>query len=92
AEKSPSPQPVETAILTETSSPSKAPGSHHCVLEDDTPKPNNEEDQLDQGLPQQNPLTNPAQVLTDNDPPTNLQADPAANTEQRPTVDGEHST
>ncbi|PNX64749.1 hypothetical protein L195_g062268, partial [Trifolium pratense] len=37
---------------------------------------------------------NPAQVLTDNDPPTNLQADPAANlsTEQRPTVDGEHST
>ncbi|CAJ2651849.1 unnamed protein product [Trifolium pratense] len=93
-EKSPSPQPVETAILTETSSPPKAPGSPHRVFEDDTLKPNNEEDQLDQGLPQQNPLTNPAQVLTDNDPPTNLQADPAANlsTEQRPTVDGEHST
>ncbi|XP_045802476.1 uncharacterized protein LOC123896078 [Trifolium pratense] len=92
AEKSPSPQPVETAILTETSSPPKAPGSPHRAFEDDTLKPNNDEDQLDQGLPQQNPLTNPAQVLTDNDPPTNFQADPAANTEQRPTVDGEHST
>ncbi|PNX65936.1 hypothetical protein L195_g062842, partial [Trifolium pratense] len=78
--------------LTETSSPPKAPGSPHRAFEDDTLKPNNDEDQLDQGLPQQNPLTNPAQVLTNNDPPTNFQADPAANTEQRPTVDGEHST
>ncbi|XP_045831590.1 uncharacterized protein LOC123922983 [Trifolium pratense] len=93
-EKSPSPQPVETAILNETSSPPKAPGSPHRVLEDNTLRPNNEEDQPDQGLTQQDPLTNPAQVLIDNDPPTNLQADPAANlsTEQRPTVDGEHST
>ncbi|PNX69637.1 hypothetical protein L195_g064523, partial [Trifolium pratense] len=68
---------VETAILTETSSPPKAPGSPHRAFEDDTLKPNTGADQLDQGLPQQNPLTNPAQVLTDNDPPTNFQADPA---------------
>ncbi|PNX65861.1 hypothetical protein L195_g062808, partial [Trifolium pratense] len=91
-EKPPSPQPVETAILTETSSPPQAPGSPHRAFEDDILKPDNEENQLDQSLPQQNPLTNPAQVLADNDPPTTFPADPIANTEQRPTVDGEHST
>ncbi|PNX69431.1 hypothetical protein L195_g064434, partial [Trifolium pratense] len=64
-------------MLNETSSSPKAPGSPHRVLEDNTLRPNNEENQTDQGLTQQDPLSNPAQVLTDNDPPTNLQADPA---------------
>ncbi|CAJ2640928.1 unnamed protein product [Trifolium pratense] len=94
AEKPSSPPPVETAVLTENSSPPKAPGSPHHAFEDDTLKPSNEEDQLDQGLPQRSPLTDPVQVLAENDPPTNFQVDPAANlsNEQRPTVDGEHST
>ncbi|CAJ2673185.1 unnamed protein product, partial [Trifolium pratense] len=92
AEKISSPQPLETAIPTETSSPPKAPSSPHRAFEDDNLKPNNEEDQLDRNLPQPNPSTHPAQVLANNDPPTNFQADPIANTEQRPTVDGEHST
>ncbi|XP_045794262.1 uncharacterized protein LOC123889110 [Trifolium pratense] len=92
AEKISSPQPLETAILTETLSPPKAPSPPHRAFADDILKPDHEENQLDQSLPQQNPLTDSAQVLADNDPPTNFPADPIANTEQRPTVDGEHST
>ncbi|PNX69879.1 hypothetical protein L195_g064635, partial [Trifolium pratense] len=46
AEKISSPQPVETAILTENSSPPKAPGSPHRAFEDGNLKPDNEEDQL----------------------------------------------
>ncbi|CAJ2679323.1 unnamed protein product [Trifolium pratense] len=92
AEKISSPQPLETTIPTETSSPPKAPSSPPRAFEDDNLKPNNEGDQLDRNLPQPNPSTHPAQVLANNDPSTTFQADPVANTEQRPTVDGEHST
>ncbi|PNX96944.1 hypothetical protein L195_g020162 [Trifolium pratense] len=92
-EKAPSPQAVETAILNETSSP-KAIGSPHHGAEDNTLKPNNEEVKDDQGPTQENPLSNPVQVSTANDPPTNVQADHVADpsTEQRPSFDGEHST
>ncbi|XP_045791393.1 putative uncharacterized protein DDB_G0290521 [Trifolium pratense] len=92
-EKASSPQAVDTAIPNRTPSP-KTTGSPPHGAEDDTLKLNNEEIKDDQGLTQENPLSNPAQVSTASDPPTNVQADHAANlsTEQRPSFDGEHST
>ncbi|PNX68071.1 hypothetical protein L195_g063810, partial [Trifolium pratense] len=64
-ERTPSPQPVETAIPNRTPSP-KTTGSPHHSAEDNTLKPNNEEVKDDQGPTQENPLSNPAQLSTAN--------------------------
>ncbi|PNX65292.1 hypothetical protein L195_g062523, partial [Trifolium pratense] len=64
-ERTPSPQPVVTVIPNQSPSP-KPTGSPHSGTKGNTPEPNNEEANIDQRPPHENPLSNPAQMSTAN--------------------------